>query len=73
MTFPTAHEAADLLRVKIDKLYSLIEKDALPGAKLGGQGRFPEDAARAAINRKFVDATFDAVLVTKDRFIFPLQ
>ncbi len=43
MKFLTAPEAADLLRIKIDTLYNLMEKDALPGAKVGGQWRFLED------------------------------
>ncbi len=43
MKFLTAPEAADLLRIKIDTLYNLMEKDALPGAKVGGQWRFIED------------------------------
>jgi PAS domain S-box-containing protein/excisionase family DNA binding protein len=43
MQFLTASEAADFLKIKIDTIYSLVEKDELPGAKVGGQWRFIDD------------------------------
>jgi excisionase family DNA binding protein len=43
MKFLTAAEAAELLKIKMDTLYSLVEKDELPGAKVGGQWRFLEE------------------------------
>jgi PAS domain S-box-containing protein/excisionase family DNA binding protein len=43
MQFLTATEAADFLKIKIDTIYSLVEKDELPGAKVGGQWRFIDD------------------------------
>ena len=41
--FLTALEAAEFLKIKIDTLYSLVEKGQLPGAKVGGQWRFIDD------------------------------
>ena len=43
MQFLTAAEAADFLKIKIDTIYSLVEKNDLPDAKVGGQWRFIDD------------------------------
>jgi len=90
----TAQEAADLLKITTDTLYSLVDKDALPGKKIGHQWRFIEDDllhwfraksrptastqnegagteehALVEIYQKFLDATFDAVFLTRNRMI----
>ena len=38
----TASEVADLLKVNLETVYSLIRKEHLPAAKVGGQWRFRE-------------------------------
>jgi excisionase family DNA binding protein/PAS domain S-box-containing protein len=43
MRLLTATEAAELLQVKGDTLYSLIDREELPAAKVGGQWRFLEE------------------------------
>ncbi|NKB18905.1 MAG: helix-turn-helix domain-containing protein [Alphaproteobacteria bacterium] len=90
----TAQEAANFLRIKTDTLYSLVDRDSLPGAKIGNQWRFIEEdlihwlrsksqaaapkqeekgageqSALVEIYQKFLDATFDAVFLTRDRVI----
>jgi PAS domain S-box-containing protein/excisionase family DNA binding protein len=40
MQFMTATEASEFLKIKIDTIYNLVEKNDLPGAKVGGQWRF---------------------------------
>jgi excisionase family DNA binding protein/PAS domain S-box-containing protein len=53
MKLITATEAADFLQVKGDTLYSLIEKDELPAAKVGGQWRFLEEDLIAWFKAKY--------------------
>lgn len=43
MNILTTAEAADFLKIKTDTLYSLIENDGLPGAKVGNQWRFLQE------------------------------
>ena len=41
-TLLTASEVAQLLRLKTDSVYRLIQTDGLPAVKIGGQWRFEE-------------------------------
>jgi excisionase family DNA binding protein len=51
----TAAEVAEILQLNVETVYSLISKDDLPAAKIGGQWRFDEDAVRAWIRLKSVN------------------
>ncbi len=39
-TLLTAQEIADLLRLNVDTIYRLVQREGLPAAKIGGQWRF---------------------------------
>ena len=39
-TLLTAQEVADLLRLNVDTIYRLVQREGLPAAKIGGQWRF---------------------------------
>ncbi|NKB22051.1 MAG: helix-turn-helix domain-containing protein [Alphaproteobacteria bacterium] len=52
MNILTAAEAADFLKIKSDTLYTLIENDGLPGAKVGNQWRFLEEDLIVWFKRK---------------------
>ncbi len=39
-TLLTAREVADLLRLNVDTIYKLVQREGLPAVKIGGQWRF---------------------------------
>ena len=43
----TAAEVARLLKLNVETVYTLIRKDGLPAARIGGQWRFSEEKVRA--------------------------
>ena len=43
----TAADVAQLLRLNVETVYTLIQKEGLPAAKIGGQWRFSESKIRA--------------------------
>ena len=48
----TAGDIARLFKLKVDTIYSLIPKEGLPAAKVGGKWRFDEAAVRSWFNER---------------------
>ena len=53
-TFLTAAEVAELLKLNVETVYSLVSKEGLPAAKLGGQWRFSESDVLSWVATKSV-------------------
>ena len=51
----TAAEVAELLKLNVETVYALIQKDGLPAAKVGGQWRFSEANVRAWFEARHVN------------------
>jgi excisionase family DNA binding protein len=50
----TAAEVAQLLKLNVETVYTLIAKHGLPASKIGGQWRFDEAKIRAWIESRSV-------------------
>ncbi|MBK18668.1 MAG: hypothetical protein CMM52_07510 [Rhodospirillaceae bacterium] len=68
MKILTTAEAADLLKIKSDTLYSLVEKEGLPGAKVGNQWRFIEEDIVNWLSSKRDRRSENADSVSKSEF-----
>ncbi len=51
-TLLTAQEVADLLRLNVDTIYRLVQREGLPAAKIGGQWRFGVAEVRGWVRGK---------------------
>ncbi len=51
-TLLTAREVADLLRLNVETIYRLVQRDGLPAAKIGGQWRFGAVEVRGWVRGK---------------------
>lgn len=50
--FLTATEVADMLQMNVETIYSLISRDNLPAARVGGRWRFDEQMVRSWVASK---------------------
>ncbi len=56
-TLLTTQEVADLLRLNVETIYRLVQREGLPAAKIGGQWRFWAAEVRGWVRGKRGDNT----------------